>query len=107
MSQHHHRTPIVRSSRLLLGGLAITWIVAGSTLADGGRKSKPIRPSASIDNEGPVIALPETRNVPGDGDARQFSQPPAFLFPWRPPIRLDLILPIRDPTPWTRRSRRR
>lgn len=64
--------------------------------ADKGRR-KPIRPSVAIDNEGPLVVIREARIVPG-GDQNRLAEPgDHFWLPWRPAIRLDLILPIRTP----------
>lgn len=94
----HDSRPWRRRSRLL--AMALLAIALPATVseadADKGRR-KPVRPSAAIDNEGPLVVIREARTLPG-GDQNRLADPGGgFWLPWRPAIRLDLILPIHTP----------
>jgi len=93
-----------RQRRILgIGGLPLALaiglgVLGSSSLAEQWRPKKPILPTLSIDNEGPIAVIRHLRTVPGGHD-RQAAPPDDLVLPWRPVIRLDLILPIRT-GPW-------
>jgi hypothetical protein len=80
-------------------------LLGSASLADQHRPKKPNRPMIAIDNEGPIAVIRHLRTHSDDHDRRGMDDE-IRLLPWRPVIRLDLILPIRT-GPWSPPPRRR
>lgn len=97
-STNHDRC---RPSRRLGGGrlllatmLLLTLPATISDAEQDHRPRKPTRPSAAIDNEGPLVVIRQLETRSNHQDRR--ADPGRHWLPWRPVIRLDLILPLHD-----------
>lgn len=90
-----HRARPCRGRLVAAAALLVLTLPATLSEADQEKsRSKPIRPSVAIDNEGPLVVIREARTMPGNDQQRLAGPGGHHWLPWRPAIRLDLILPI-------------